>query len=244
KTWTTCKYVVSKSGDVCTKDSWVFFKCKDTNTILVGRICIILIPTTVSARHSEAVVVIRKFIVSGTRDIRMNMPVLSPSPEIQLAQPAAILFFFNAQHDCYGSKCRAAVDFESVVQERHATGRKQTGIKHSDTDIYFINMHALHNADLIRDTLPRDLTAPIPCFPDRDAKRKEFAALLRVSGPAKRAAAAKKSKETREKKKTAKAAGGKDMAWRKRSSGLSRTWRNDYFNAITPLLLSLRCNEQ
>ncbi|KAJ7322806.1 hypothetical protein DFH08DRAFT_917082 [Mycena albidolilacea] len=87
KTWTTCKYVVSKSGDVCTKDSWVFFKCKfhltDTNTILVGRICIILIPTTASARHSEAVVVIHK-----TRDIWMNMPVLSPSPEIQLAQPA------------------------------------------------------------------------------------------------------------------------------------------------------------
>jgi hypothetical protein len=161
----------------------------------------------------------------------MNMPVLSPSPEIQLAQPAvrsqvfpsprlihaseyfqAILFFFNAQHDCCGSKCRAVVDFESVVQERHTTGRKQTGIKHSDTDIYFINMHALHNADLIRDTLPRNLTAPIPCFPDRDAKRKEFATLLRVSGPAKRAATAKKSKETREKKKMAKAAGGKDMA--------------------------------
>ncbi|KAJ7772761.1 hypothetical protein B0H14DRAFT_3589979 [Mycena olivaceomarginata] len=181
KTWTTCKYVVSKSGDVCTKDSWVFFKCKDTNTILVGRICIIRIPTTASARHSEAVVVIRKFI--------------------------AILFFFNAQHDCYGCKCRAVVDFESVVQERHATSRKQTGIKHSDTDIYFVNMHALHNADIIRDTLPRDLTAPIPCFPDRDAKRKEFAALLRVSGPAKRAAAAKKSKETREKKKTGQSSG-------------------------------------
>ncbi|KAJ6586682.1 hypothetical protein B0H10DRAFT_1733084, partial [Mycena sp. CBHHK59/15] len=26
KTWTTCKYVVSQAGDVCTRDSWVFFK--------------------------------------------------------------------------------------------------------------------------------------------------------------------------------------------------------------------------
>jgi hypothetical protein len=42
--------------------------------------------------------------------------------------------------------------------------------------------------------------------------RKEFAALLRVSGLAKQVAAAKKSKETHEKKKRAKAARGKDMA--------------------------------
>jgi hypothetical protein len=62
-------------------------------------------------------------------------------------------------------------------------------------------MHALHNADLLRETLPRTLTAPIPYFADRDTKHREFAALLRVSGPAKRAATAKKSKETREKNK-------------------------------------------
>lgn len=68
-------------------------------------------------------------------------------------------------------------------------------------------MHGLHNADLIQDTLPCNLTAPIPYFADRDAKRKEFAALLRISGPAKRAAALKKSKETRERNLKAKKAG-------------------------------------
>lgn len=28
KTWTTCKYVVSHTGDICPKQSWVFFKCE------------------------------------------------------------------------------------------------------------------------------------------------------------------------------------------------------------------------
>ncbi|KAJ7663579.1 hypothetical protein B0H17DRAFT_1143989 [Mycena rosella] len=61
-------------------------------------------------------------------------------------------------------------------------------------------MHALHNAHLLRKTLPLNLTAPIPCFTDRDTKHREFAALLRVSEPAKRATALKKAKETQEKK--------------------------------------------
>jgi hypothetical protein len=95
-----------------------------------------------------------------------------------------------------------------VIQERGVTTRKQTAVQHTNSDIYFINMHALHNAHLLRDTLPRGLTAPIPYFADREAKHKEFAAVLRISGPAKRAATAKKSRETREKKKLAKAREG------------------------------------
>ncbi|KAJ6488399.1 hypothetical protein DFH09DRAFT_1105629 [Mycena vulgaris] len=51
-----------------------------------------------------------------------------------------------------------------------------------------------------RDTLPRALTAPTPFFLDHDTKHNELAALLRVSGPEKRAAALKKSRATREKR--------------------------------------------
>ncbi|KAJ7842495.1 hypothetical protein B0H13DRAFT_1648786, partial [Mycena leptocephala] len=115
-----------------------------------------------------------------------------------------VLFFFNGQHDCKGLKCPAVAGAETVIQERAITGLKQTAVKHVDTEIYFLNMVALHNAHLIRDTLPRSLTKPIPYFQDREAKHREFAALIRVSGPAKRAAALKKAKETREKKQRAK----------------------------------------
>ncbi|KAJ6602335.1 hypothetical protein B0H10DRAFT_2167291 [Mycena sp. CBHHK59/15] len=198
KVWMMCKYVVSQAGDICMKDSFVFFKCK--------RICNILIPITASTTHDQAVVVVRKFVVSTTRDLRLNIPVLSPLPKIYLAKPENILFFFNAQHDCYGLKCPAVTGTENVVQERNLTGRTQTAI---NTDIYIVNMHALHNAHLLRETLMRSLTAPIPYLLDHEAKHEELAALLRVSGPAKRAAAAKKSKETREKKKQAKTTAAK-----------------------------------
>ncbi|KAJ6553634.1 hypothetical protein B0H10DRAFT_1685851, partial [Mycena sp. CBHHK59/15] len=90
-----------------------------------------------------------------------------------------ILFFFNAQHDCHGSKCWAISGLDHVIQERNLTSHTQMAIQHENTQVYFINMHTLHNAHLLRDTLPRDLTALIPYFPDRDTKHDEFAALLR-----------------------------------------------------------------
>ncbi|KAJ7933546.1 hypothetical protein B0H13DRAFT_1856050 [Mycena leptocephala] len=210
KNWTTCKYVVSRVGDICKEQSWIFFKCKvwsqGTETILTGRIFNILIPVNASTKHDEARVIMREFIVSKTRDNRMNMPVLSPSPQIYSVEPADILFLYNAQHDCYGSKCLSVAGAEKIVQERHITNQAQTAIRHVDTDIYFINLHGLHNPHLLRDTLPRNLMAPTHYFSDREQKHKDFAALIRVSGPAKRAAAAKKSKETGEKNKQAKAA--------------------------------------
>ncbi|KAJ6602592.1 hypothetical protein DFH09DRAFT_1068977 [Mycena vulgaris] len=209
KVWTTCKYVISQAGDVCTNDSFVFFKCKDTDNVLTGCISLIVIPVTATTAHHQAIVVIRQFVVSATRDVRLNMPVLSPTAEIKLAQPGDILFFFNAQHDCYGLKCQAVTGAENIIQERNITGRTQTAVQHKPTEIYHINMHTLHNAHLLRDILPRSLTAPISYFLDRDAKHDKFSTQIRVSGPAKCAATAKKSKETRKKKKQAKAVGGR-----------------------------------
>jgi hypothetical protein len=123
-----------------------------------------------------------------------------------------ILFFFNAQHNCQGCNCKAVEQSESVVQEQGITRRKQTADQHTPTDRYFINMHGLHNAHLLRDTLPRNLTAPVPYFPDREAKHKEFAGQLRILGPAKHAATAKKSMETREKNRRDKSRGGDGLA--------------------------------
>ncbi|KAJ6632090.1 hypothetical protein B0H10DRAFT_2159562 [Mycena sp. CBHHK59/15] len=150
KMWTTCKYVVSKSGDVCSKHSW------ETEAVLAGQICNILIPSSSVMQHAETSIVIQCFNISATWDECMSIPVLSLSPDILVAKPADILFIFNVQHDCYGSKCPAVEDTESVIQERSATRKRQKVILHRDTNIYFINMHALHNADLLRDTLPQN----------------------------------------------------------------------------------------
>jgi succinate dehydrogenase/fumarate reductase-like Fe-S protein len=112
-----------------------------------------------------------------------------------------ILFIFNAQHNCRRASC-GMVD-APIVQGRDQTARKQKVIAHTDEDHFILNLHALHNTDLIRETLPAELTTPKPIFPDRWKKHREFAAELRISGPAKRAAARAKAKATREKNKQA-----------------------------------------
>lgn len=89
----------------------------------------------------------------------------------------------------------------SEQQERQDTTWKLKVLKHTDDDRFFVNMHALHNAALIRETLPRNLTAPKPFFEDRRAEHDKIAAWLRISGPAKRAETQRKQKETREKNK-------------------------------------------
>lgn len=88
-------------------------------------------------------------------------------------------------------------------QERLDSPRVEDAIVHSEDTQYILNMHALHNADLIRETLPRHLTAPVPYFHDRRAKHDGFAAELRISGPAKRAETMAKAKATRERNKKA-----------------------------------------
>jgi hypothetical protein len=72
-------------------------------------------------------------------------------------------------------------------------------IEHQPVDHFIINLHALHNAHLLRNVLPRDLTRPLPLFLDRQAKHCEWAAELRVTKDAKRLAA----KEKRDAKKAA-----------------------------------------
>ena len=62
-------------------------------------------------------------------------------------------------------------------------------------------MHALHNANLIHDTLPAALYKPQPIFSDRQAKHNEFAVGLRVTGPKKCNKQKEKSKATRAKNK-------------------------------------------
>jgi hypothetical protein len=72
-------------------------------------------------------------------------------------------------------------------------------IEHRAIDHFVINMHALHNAHLVRNALPRDLTRPLALFPDRQAKHRELAAELRITKDANRLAA----KEKRDAKKAA-----------------------------------------
>ncbi|KAG8914101.1 hypothetical protein FRC01_004225 [Tulasnella sp. 417] len=68
---------------------------------------------------------------------------------------------------------------------------------HTEDSQFVINLHALHNADILRKTLPRRLTQPRPLYSNRREFHASQAARLQVSGPAKRAATQEKAAATR-----------------------------------------------
>jgi hypothetical protein len=81
------------------------------------------------------------------------------------------------------------------MQERVESDQIEQYIIHQPLDRFFINMHGFHNSHLLRATLPRDLVAPIPLFPDRQAKHFELAAQLREQVAGRKIALAKKRKQ-------------------------------------------------
>lgn len=123
-----------------------------------------------------------------------------------------MLFLFNAQHDCHTCGC-APTGTESIRQERLDTQRTRSINEHvsnAGSDHYVLNimMHALQIAVLLRQTLPRHLTAPKCYIPAKEClkKHQEIAHLLQISGPKKRADAQAKAAKTRARKKAEKQA--------------------------------------
>ncbi|THH10950.1 hypothetical protein EW146_g8209 [Bondarzewia mesenterica] len=204
--WNECKYVVSRSRDVCKLGSWVF--CHVKERVVPGRISHILVPSDHCDTMAEhAIVVIDRFDVADENDAHLNMPILTRMNQTKIVHSKDVLFIFNAQHDCATGGCQISEARTTVVQERQQFERHLSCITHTDNDRYLLNMHALHNASLIRETLPRHLTILKRYFSDCKAKHDEFAANLRITGPVKHAETATKAKATREKKKWAKAKG-------------------------------------
>ena len=128
-----------------------------------------------------------------------------------------IYFILNVQHDCRDAGCGPTGE-QIVLQERLTTLRTVPTIEHRPTDRFVINMHALHNASLIRLALDRELVCPIRFQPPPDAvapgalapdnvphDRPEWLEAqgrkAQTKGMAKRKATAAKSKVTRDAKK-------------------------------------------
>ncbi|KAJ7354128.1 hypothetical protein DFH08DRAFT_912734 [Mycena albidolilacea] len=197
--WNNCQIEPGTPGTVwndylCLPGSWVFF-ANSTGEVMAGRIAKILVPEA-SSSTADAVVVVYRYLVLDIRDDRLDMPVLMAMNQAVLIKPEDLLFKFNAQHDCQRFSCRL-IESAGPRQERSQSKLTQKIISHSDTSRFLINMHALHNAHLIRETLPRHLTAPRQLFSDRCAKHFEFAAALREVGPEKRALTAARGQATK-----------------------------------------------
>ncbi|KAJ6600531.1 hypothetical protein DFH09DRAFT_1257967 [Mycena vulgaris] len=207
--WVLCKYAVAQSGDMSKERSWIFFRMAESPSTFAGRISKIIAreqDSTALSQQRNAVLIVEPFIVSDVKDPRLNMPLLHPSPEAQamLIKPKDILFVFNVQHDCV--TCGCSTISVALLQERIVTERTELQTKHSSEQRFVLNMHGLHNAHLIRDILPRSLTEPMPYLSDRVASHSRFAALLRQTGPAKRAETKARTQATRARNKQTKAA--------------------------------------
>ncbi|TFK17495.1 hypothetical protein FA15DRAFT_567340, partial [Coprinopsis marcescibilis] len=50
---------------------------------------------------------------------------------------------------------------QPIIQECVETTPLQPMLEHTNAQIYILNMHALHNACLVRRVLPQELTQPI-----------------------------------------------------------------------------------
>ncbi|KAJ7836514.1 hypothetical protein B0H13DRAFT_1913006 [Mycena leptocephala] len=192
-TWVNCKSVIAQSGDACKPGFWIFVQTGKESEPFVGRITKILARDgSTLKQHGNVVVDVDPFIILDVKDQRLNMPILVQSMEASNVN-------VHPEHDCVFCKCKAASVF--VRQERIFTDLTELEISHSPEQCFILNMHALHNAHLIRDILPRSLTEPIPYLQDRAASHGRFAAQLQETGPAKRAETQAKTKATREKNK-------------------------------------------
>ncbi|KAJ3559426.1 hypothetical protein NM688_g352 [Phlebia brevispora] len=228
-TWTYGRHVISESKDVCREGSWVFFceidPVQSLRAVHPGRVRKILVPWSASVNSGSlpnAVILIDVYAVGARRDGRTGMPVLTARMEGNVHRkcstiaPENILFIFNAQHDCAVAEC-GLVDIP-LVQERHNTRRTRRVIKHEPQQRFLVNTHSTHNAALLRETLPPELTKPEPLFEDRAAKHHEIATELQLTGPAKRAEARQRAAETRKRNKQDKGLGTKGSEQRSRSS--------------------------
>jgi len=81
------------------------------------------------------------------------------------------------------------------MQERTQATVMESYIEHKPLDEYLINTHAFHNAHLIREILPRELTSPVRFRVDRHSYHLEIASQLRRTQDVKRRATALKKAE-------------------------------------------------
>ncbi|KAJ7195789.1 hypothetical protein GGX14DRAFT_575340 [Mycena pura] len=211
--WDECKSVVSESGDECKLGTWVFASsATDPNATVIGRIEQILTQGATSCAVLEIFQALRQ------RDTLTGLPVLvrrDGETTFMVVPTEKVKFDFNVQHDCYTAKCEATGQ-RLRKQELVESDQIDFFIEHKLLDRYLINSHALHNAHLLRASLPRETIAPIPLFDNRKSKHDEFAAKLRAMQanrpPRKRKRTAKtKSKPTTAEEGDVPQAGGGDV---------------------------------
>ncbi|KZV67950.1 hypothetical protein PENSPDRAFT_583177, partial [Peniophora sp. CONT] len=174
--WYACKHFTAVSGDECNAGTWVYATSPlNASESLIGRV-VEVASSSEQAISSNTLVTIDMYeLARQQRHPLYDMPRLyvphGEQPRRMALRPEAVQFSLNVQHDCRIAGCTDSGE-RNVVQERVEINKKEKFIEHVTTvHEYIVNLHALHNAHLIRRYLPRNLTAPIPAYADPDERR-------------------------------------------------------------------------
>ncbi|THU86067.1 hypothetical protein K435DRAFT_684434 [Dendrothele bispora CBS 962.96] len=195
--WTENKSVIAQSGDICTKGSWIAVR-QSNQTVRVSKI---LSPISTIDGDPDYILTVEHFILGENRHPDFDMPILrrptaaENTPVLMTVGTADILFSLSVQHDCRLNHCQLTAK-KVVHQERKETSRQVSVLAHSNDDDFIINTHALHNATLLRQLLPRHLTEPKALHVDRHAYHLEVSKKYQDDQEKRRKVTAEKRKAT------------------------------------------------
>ncbi|KAH8112205.1 hypothetical protein DFH11DRAFT_1545899 [Phellopilus nigrolimitatus] len=213
--WELGQSVMSEQGEGCRLGAWVFYRSK--TTFCIGRILEIASQT----KGEKGVVLMNKFVLGDSLHEEFKLPIVTQQNDAEvfgIVDSLSIYCIANIQHDCRSGDCQLTTP-RVEYQEHKATSRENMALTHSDSARFLLNLHALHNASLHRDILPRHLTAPVPLVQKEDciARHTELSTQLQVTQGKKRAETAVKRKTANAAKKAQKttevSAGGLQMEY-------------------------------
>ncbi|KAI0644697.1 hypothetical protein C8Q79DRAFT_912903 [Trametes meyenii] len=178
--WSKAQSVIAGNGDnvsVGTEVLVLLGEIVDSATPLVFcSVVELLQPAQQSDKQS--IITVRRSVLSAELHTHLRMPVLSRTGSFHVLEPQELLCAINVQHNCSSSTCTAS-GTQVVRQERESTSQSRTVLLHSNSPLYVVNMHALHNQHLLARALPESLRTPASYFTDRTALHTAAAESLR-----------------------------------------------------------------
>ncbi|KAG9079430.1 hypothetical protein FRC06_007729 [Ceratobasidium sp. 370] len=99
----------------------------------------------------------RLYMLDSVKHSLLDLPVLIRGQTIVYIPVEDLLCAVNLQHDCARSGACTNTRAVYEVQEREQTARVMHRVQHSNNGYFVLNLHAFHNAQLIRKSLPDHL---------------------------------------------------------------------------------------
>ncbi|KAJ7793439.1 hypothetical protein B0H14DRAFT_2533522 [Mycena olivaceomarginata] len=189
-----------RNGDKGCISAWVFSRDSVGKTI-IGRIHELLV-------GPRSLVTIERFVVSSESHFDFGWPILRRPRGDEITEgvssfvvldATAIQHLCSVEHDCRKGNCQPLLKVREV-QEREATEREVSLVKHTDDDHFVLNLAAFHNFTSICRALPRSFTELKPLIPDRVAFHKQVALKAQKTRTAKRAQTAARRRQGAEAK--------------------------------------------